>query len=154
LDAYVADLSTRCPRARLALVGYSQGAAVVSEALRRLDAPGRRRVRAVVLIADLYSAGRGDDAITPARLPGGTPRRNGTGSLGPRPAALPGRTADVCLTTDLVCDAPGGLNPAALLEAFSVSVHTEDKRCCAWRPGNGTLPDVLGSDAARRLRDW
>jgi Cutinase len=70
----VRQIVGRCERSRIALIGYSQGAAVVSEALRRLIEHERARsaIRAVILYAGPYSAGANstyDMTFTPAGAP-------------------------------------------------------------------------------------
>lgn len=153
LRSYLRELHRRCGGTRVALIGYSQGAAVVSEAVRRLNNDTLRRVRAVVLIADPYSAGASSYALTPSIFPGGAPRRIGTGSLGARRAALPGRTMDVCFNNDIVCDAPGGFSLALLYQGLSTRVHTLYKSCCQIGRFHVGITDGLGAEAARRLRD-
>jgi Cutinase len=152
LGAYLRELGGRCGRTRVALVGYSQGAAVVSEAVRRLAPATRRHVRAVVLVADPYSAGASVYARTPSLFPGGAPRRIGRGSLGARRAALPDRTTDVCFKDDVVCDAPGGVSLALLHRGLSTPVHTLYRSCCQYGRFHVGLLEGLGAEAARRLR--
>lgn len=101
LDRVTGAYATRCPRARLVLLGYSQGADVVSDLVHR--------------------AQRGTVAVTPDALAGavmlGSPRRDpdgpnvvaapGRGVLGPRPtrelAVYDGRVREVCAPTDPIC---------------------------------------------------
>ena len=152
LKRYVQDLARRCRSTKVALIGYSQGAAVVSQAMRELPAAARSRVRTVLLIADPYSAGASGYAVTPSQFPNATPRRIGAGSLGGRPAAAPAKTTDVCFSNDIVCDAPRGVSLAILYQGLSAGVHTTYKSCCSWYRGRGRLPDTLGFDTALQLR--
>jgi cutinase len=152
LVSYMTELRSRCPKTKVALVGYSQGAAVAGQAARAMPARLRERVRAVLLFADPYSVGRSSYAFTPALFPGGQPRRNGSGGLGPRPAALPGRTRDVCFANDVVCDAPRGLTLAILYEGLSSKVHTRYKSCCRFGRFDASLTRSFGAEAARRLQ--
>ena len=96
-----ADYAARCPATRLALVGFSQGADVVSDVVHR--------------------ASRGTVAIAPDRIAGavmlGSPRRDprapnlldtpGRGVLGPRPLGeldvYDGRVYEVCAPGDPIC---------------------------------------------------
>jgi hypothetical protein len=147
------QLGRDCPDTRVALIGYSQGAAVVSEALRQALDRDRRRVnrvvRAVVLFADPWSAGEGSGYDITLTRPGARgASRIGHGSLGARrlPAYLRSRVADVCYAGDLVCDTakPTAL---ALYQAFLLPVHTSYKSCCAGAP----LTRLQGRRAARLL---
>jgi hypothetical protein len=96
-----ADYAARCPAARLALVGFSQGADVVSDVVHR--------------------AARGSVALAPDRVAGavmlGSPRRDpqapnildtpGRGVLGPRPLreldVYDGRVREACAPGDPIC---------------------------------------------------
>lgn len=94
-----------CPEARLAVVGFSQGAQIAQETLA--DRPAlARRVDALALIG---SPRHDPDApfIRPD-LPGSEATLDGSLGAGPDLGALAGRTVDACLTRDVVCDADGG----------------------------------------------
>jgi hypothetical protein len=152
---YLTDLATRCPHARVAVIAYSQGAAVASEAMRTVRGRARSQVRAVLLYADPYSAGHTRYAITPVTRPRtNEPRRRGHGSLGARRAAVPGATLDVCFTDDIVCDEAGGPAPLLLYQGLTASRHTKYKSCCAWYPGNETLTGQLAFQVVIKLRRW
>jgi hypothetical protein len=136
-----------CPRTRFGLIGYSQGAAAVSEALRRMPRRDRAHVRGAVLIADPYSRGGqspyaltlspSTDEIVETRL--------GHGALGAKSIPLPpNRVVDVCYAGDLVCDLNTGL-PELVFEAMLAPVHTNYKNCCATHI---QLTRVLGSGLA------
>ncbi|MGW0179936.1 cutinase family protein [Nocardia sp. NPDC003345] len=123
----------RCPRTQLGLIGYSQGAHVVSMFAREVGAGGSAvpadRVAAVALLADptrapgapilpgLPGRDRPDPApgTTGAELgsvPGFAQRAMPGGGIGPLSdiatdfGALTGRVASLCLPGDLACDAP------------------------------------------------
>ena len=142
-------------RSRFALVGYSQGAAVVSGGLRRLLDEEPERVRealgAVVLYADPYSAGPGssyDISLTAFGEP--TSARVGRGALGAQTFRLGvklSRVRDVCFAGDLVCDLSGN-NALALYQALFAAIHSNYKTCCPVFP----LTHLQGRWAARRLR--
>jgi hypothetical protein len=145
----------RCERSRIALIGYSQGAAVVSEAARRMVEGGLGHnigdaIRAVVLYADPYSAGGGSPyalTFTPAGDPTGV--RLGHGALGSRTFVSGIRTdrvRDVCFVSDLVCDLPAGL-AGQLVSALYAPIHTGYKDCCRGFP----LTRLLGRRAARLM---
>ncbi|MBF6064945.1 cutinase family protein [Nocardia terpenica] len=125
-----------CPHSDLALLGYSQGAHVVSMLAREIGQGDSvipaDRVAAVALLADpTRSPGTGlfpgaSDRTLPTAPPGiaGTelarlqpftqPRLQG-GGIGPERdiaadfGALTGRVASFCLPSDLACDAPANL---------------------------------------------
>lgn len=127
------EVVQRCPDSQLGLVGYSQGAHVVSMFAREVGTGGGEvpadRVAAVALLADPTRAPGAPvfpglpDAERPAPAPGtgGTklsalqrfPRYSALGGgIGPlRDIAsdfgeLTGRVASLCLPGDLACDAP------------------------------------------------
>jgi Cutinase len=149
LMAEVRRTLRRCPRTRFGLIGYSQGAAVVSQALREMPRRYRAQVRAAVLVADPYSKGPSDydltlspstDEVTQTRL--------GHGALGPRSIPLPAsRLADVCYAGDIVCDLNTGL-PELVFNAMLAPVHSNYKNCCATRI---QLTRVLGSSVGAAL---
>ncbi|GGL27630.1 hypothetical protein GCM10011588_48070 [Nocardia jinanensis] len=133
LREMAAEVTERCPRSQLGLIGYSQGAHVVSMFAREvgtgLGAVPADRIAAVALLAD------------PTRAPGAAvfPGQPGTGRPEPAPGTtgaeldalqefpqhpapgggigplrdiapdfgeLTGRVASLCLPGDLACDAP------------------------------------------------
>ncbi|MEU4315291.1 cutinase family protein [Nocardia sp. NPDC024068] len=127
------EVLDRCPRTQLGLIGYSQGAHVVSMFAREVGTGGSAvpadRVAAVALLADptrapgapilpgLPGRDRPDPApgTTGAELgtvPGFSQRAMPGGGIGPLSdiaadfGALTGRVASLCLPGDLACDAP------------------------------------------------
>jgi hypothetical protein len=57
LVAAVHRLAARCGHTRIAVIGYSQGAGVASEAVRMMASADRARITALLLFADTYSKG-------------------------------------------------------------------------------------------------
>lgn len=112
--------AARCPSARIVLVGYSQGADVVSDLVHR--------------------ASRGTVGLDPARIAGavmlGSPRRDprapnlvaapGRGLLGPRPTreldVYRGRVYEVCAVGDPIC-ATDNLDLGRLREGLASGAH-------------------------------
>lgn len=124
-----------CPKTKIAVIGYSQGAGVASETLRHLPASAFAHVRVAALFADTYSAGQTKyafsfDYFNPNRT---TPvKRTGHGVFGARrlPAAL--RTKfDICFDEDIVCDKSKS-NFHTIGQAFLASMHSHYKD---WSPG-------------------
>lgn len=127
------EVTERCPRTQLAMIGYSQGAHVVSMLAREIGAGvapvPADRVAAVALLADPTRAPGA--AVFPGR-PGQNRPDPAPGTTGAELAALPefpqapapgggigplrdiapdfgaltGRVASLCLPGDLACDAP------------------------------------------------
>jgi Cutinase len=139
----------RCPRTRFGLIGYSQCAAVVSQALREMPRTHRAQVRGAVLVADPYSQGESEYDLTMSPSTDEvTQTRIGHGALGARPIPLPAnRLADVCYAGDLVCDLNTGL-PELVFNAILAPVHSNYKNCCATRI---QLTRVLGSSIGAAL---
>ncbi|MFI8977236.1 cutinase family protein [Nocardia asteroides] len=134
LNGLLAQLQQRCPRTRLALVGYSQGAHVVSLAAQTIGAGAGpfapQMVSAVVLFADPTRSVNAPlfpgapDATTPAPAPGTAtehlsrvphppvPGAASGGGIGPSRdiaadfGTLTGRVASLCIPGDLACDTP------------------------------------------------
>ncbi|MDQ3850588.1 MAG: cutinase family protein [Actinomycetota bacterium] len=138
-----------CPHARIALVGYSQGAAVVSQATRKMTRAQRTHIAAVALYADPYSAGNTEYDLALNYPPNGRPgRRIGAGALGGH--RLPfgsSRAIDVCFSADLVCD----LSPSSatnLAQALLAPIHSSYK---VWDDPI-PLTTVIGRFVARRLK--
>lgn len=97
----------RCPRTRLAVVGFSQGANVVHDLVDDLDDGIARRTVLAAMIADPQRDP--DDAIRHWSY--GDPPLTGTGLLGPgRPVAAEVRAAAISLCTagDEVCNTEPG----------------------------------------------
>ncbi|MCR4512448.1 cutinase family protein [Aeromicrobium sp. 50.2.37] len=98
-----------CPDARLAVVGFSQGAQIAQETLA--DRPAlARHVDALALIGSPRHDP--DAAFTRLDLPGPAATRDGSLGAGPDLGALDSRTVDACLSRDVVCDADGGTDYA------------------------------------------
>ncbi|WP_084487282.1 cutinase family protein [Nocardia sienata] len=127
------EVAQRCPDSQLGLVGYSQGAHIVSMFARELGTGGGAvpadRVAAVALLADPTRAPGAPvfpglpDAERPAPAPGTRgaklsalqvfPRHPAPGGgigplrdIAPDFGELTGRVASLCLPGDLACDAP------------------------------------------------
>jgi len=123
-----------CPKGRIGLVGYSQGAGVVSETLRALPRSAFKRVRVAVLFADTYSAGqrpysRNFDQARPLK-PRSKKKRRGRGVFGARklPRALKAKY-DVCFLQDIVCNRTSSTFKT-YGQAFDNGIHTQYK---TWR---------------------
>jgi hypothetical protein len=152
LQAIIRTRVSECPQIRIAVVGYSQGAHVVNEALQfleRSDPGALGNIRAALLIADPRA-----DATAPYHLPvtvSGDPApspQNG-GILTPRtlPDAIHDRAVSFCISGDLVCDAPDK-GFALLIQAIFSAIHTEGyKACCT----NFFFVQILGSAVAEGL---
>ena len=149
LAAMIRNRVRDCPRTRIAVIGYSQGAGVVSETLRNLRSDLRRKVRVALLFADTYSAGDTSYADTWSIGISSKPvdRGSGQGILGrKRLPAIPHRY-DVCFTDDLVCD--GGRGGALALQGAIASIHTKYDE---WGPAGLALSIFYGYLAAADLR--
>jgi hypothetical protein len=127
LRATVHRIRVRCPQARIAIIGYSSGAAAASEAVRAMSDADRARIAALVLFADPYSSGQSDYSETVPLADSTKPaKRRGTGIFGGRPIPLPaGRVIDWCFSVDLVCNS-GGAGTTAF-DAFFTSIHSQYK---------------------------
>ena len=135
LQAIIRGRIDECPGIRIGLVGYSQGAHVVNDALHFLgisDPGALGNIRAALLIADPRA-----DATAPYHLPitlagNPAPAPQHGGILTPQtlPAALDDRAVSFCISGDLVCDAPDrGLE--ALIQAVLLPIHTDGyQNCC------------------------
>lgn len=112
LRTRVTGLLRDCPRTRVVLIGFSQGAHVVRHGMSRVSLPTAqaRRVAAIGLLAD-PATNRRSTHRHQVRYGVSAPRRNGL--VGPGrslPPALAARTIDFCHPDDLVCsfDGPDG----------------------------------------------
>ena len=119
-----------CPRTRIAVIGYSQGAGVVSETMRRLPASAFEQVRVAALYADTYSAGETSYAVSFDYFDQTDSKpvtRRGAGVFGgqPMPSAL-NTTFDICFAGDIVCDSSRSAGGELGL-AFMASIHTHYK---------------------------
>jgi hypothetical protein len=153
-----------CPDIRIGIVGYSQGADVVHQALQTLEssAPASLdKVRAVLLIADPHTdpTARYHFAITlSGERASDRQRGNLLGAL-PLPHAIQDRAASLCISGDLVCDATQVVQHVDLLNMSKVaieaikfhshsSVHTDGyKHCCS----KVSYIHILGDSLANRL---
>jgi hypothetical protein len=152
LQAIIRGKIIQCPRIRIGLVGYSQGAHVVNQALRSLesvDPDTLDSVRTVLLIADP----RSDPAAQyhlPITLSGDrAPAPQHGGILTPQtlPAAVRNRAVDFCISGDPVCDAPDN-GFALLARAGNFPIHADGYRnCCTHFP----FVDFLGNTVANGL---
>ncbi|MFI8974188.1 cutinase family protein [Nocardia asteroides] len=141
LESMISQIHSVCPRTRIAIVGYSQGAHVASITAQDIGT-GRGvitpdMIAAVILMADptrTPGAGLfpGTDTARPAAVPGtegahvatlpAAPVRSSAagGGIGPTRdiaedfGALTGRVASLCVAGDLACDTPAG---SAILRA-------------------------------------
>ena len=142
-----------CPRTKIAVIGYSQGAGVASETMRRLPTSAFTQVRVAALYADTYSAGETSYATTFdyfARSDDTPVKRSGKGVFGgrPMPSAL-NTTFDICFLSDIVCDAssnPGG----ALGQVFIADIHTFYKSYSTSFFPN--LPGFIGAVVSNAIR--
>ena len=119
-----------CPRTRIAVIGYSQGAGAVSETMRRLPASAFEQVRVAALYADTYSAGQTSYAVSFDYFDQTDSKpvaRRGAGVFGgrPMPSALK-TTFDICFLGDIVCDSTTS-SGGELGLAFMAEIHTHYK---------------------------
>jgi hypothetical protein len=139
LVAAVHRLATRCRHTGIAIIGYSQGAGVASQAVRMMGSGDRARINALVLFADTYSRGDTKYAFTfnPFTQNQRGWKRHGHGIFGSRRIPLAAsKIADVCFNVDPVCVSGG---KTTIVNAMFTGVHTEYK---SW-DGNGLAPDLL-----------
>jgi hypothetical protein len=139
LVAAVHKLAARCAHTRIAIIGYSQGAGVASQAVRMMASSDRARVTALLMFADTYSKGDTKYAFTfnPFTQNQRGWKRHGHGIFGSRSIPLPAsRIADVCFNVDPVCVSGG---KTTLVNSLFTGVHTEYK---SW-DGNGLAPNLL-----------
>ncbi|MGP3977367.1 RICIN domain-containing protein [Streptomyces sp. 8N114] len=105
------DYRTRCAGTSIGLIGYSQGANVISDALRdKVDDSVTSMVTSVLLIADPYS--RGSEApyrvlLSETGEPLTSRESKGSGMLGAKllPESVHKRTTELCRRDDPVCNA-------------------------------------------------
>jgi hypothetical protein len=139
LVATVHKLAARCPHTAIAIIGYSQGAGVASQAVRMMASSDRARITALLLFADTYSRGDTKYAYTfnPFTQNQRGWKRHGHGIFGGRSIPLPAsKIADVCFNVDPVCVSGGN---QTIANALFTGVHTEYK---SW-DGNGLAPSRL-----------
>lgn len=151
LRADVHKLAASCPHTGIAIIGYSQGAGVASQAVRMMSSADRARITALVLFADTYSDGDTKYAYTfnPFTENQRGWKRHGHGIFGGEPIPLPAnRIADVCFVVDPVCVSGGD---QTISNALFAGVHTEYK---SWDGGFAPhlLPLIFGHFASRALK--
>ncbi|MEU2060728.1 cutinase family protein [Streptomyces sp. NPDC013455] len=133
-----------CPDSRIGVVGYSQGANVVHDALDLLSADERGHIGAVLLLADPHSAaGRSSYGLHVDYRSGATDKTTQGGVLEPRvlPSDIAGRSLDFCIIGDPVCDPrQSGSNGG--------EIHTSYQSCC----GQVDYRQSLGSWFARQMK--
>ncbi|MFB6893558.1 cutinase family protein [Kitasatospora sp. NPDC056327] len=142
----VQKMATRCPDTRIGLMGYSQGANVVHNAIDLLTPAERARIGAVLLIADPHSpAGTTSYTVRTGYRTGTTDKESQGGALGPRllPADIAGRSLDFCIIGDLTCDPMGSTSTE-----LGAEIHTSYQACC----GQTDYRVSLGSWFARQMR--
>jgi hypothetical protein len=114
-QAALRERAAACPRERLVLVGYSQGAMAIHRAVQDLDRAGDPVARSILARTDgviLISDGdrrrvdRATDYGTAGRSEGvGYALRPDSGARGTKlPAGMKDRTHSICLDLDVVCD--------------------------------------------------
>ncbi len=139
LVAAVHRLAARCGHTGIAIIGYSQGAGVASQAVRMMASGDRARITALLLFADTFAKGDTKYAYTfnPFTQNQRGWKRHGHGIFGRRSIPLPaGRIADVCFNVDPVCVSGG---KQTIVNSMFSGVHTEYK---SW-DGNGIAPSLL-----------
>lgn len=152
LQAIIRTRVSQCPGIRIGLVGYSQGAHVVNDALHfleRVDPGVLGNVRAALLIADprADATARYHLPITLSGDPAPSPQHGGVLTPQTLPAAVHDRAVSFCITGDLVCDAPDrGFE--LLIQAIFLPIHTDGyQNCCT----SFLFVRILGDAFARAL---
>jgi alpha-beta hydrolase superfamily lysophospholipase len=143
LRAFLADRRRSCPTESLALIGQSEGAAVVHLTLPSLGS----ELAVAVLLADPLRVAESqyddlmsrDNGLLSQLLLGGW------GGVGPVqdvvPASMMARARSYCLHDDPVCDA----NPMTVLQRTRTDVHT------SYRNNPGQIADRAAAFAASQL---
>jgi hypothetical protein len=108
LEQTVSDEERICPKIKLVLVGYSQGAQVVGDVYQRnLTSQQRSRIVGVVLFGDPYF-NPNDNAADESSF---DPTRHGVlGTRGTYPANANGRVFSICHVHDPICQGPGSID--------------------------------------------
>ncbi|WP_188195467.1 cutinase family protein [Nonomuraea sp. SYSU D8015] len=150
LQAIIRGRAVECPAIRIGLVGYSQGAHVVNEALNWLSSQDKAAldaVRGAILIADPRS-----DPSSPSHFPitlSGTPATRPLDGGILTPQRLPigdDRGIQFCIQDDPVCDSPEkGLE--ALGRAIAAPIHDAYRTCCT----EFYFVQILGENLAQAL---
>ncbi len=110
--ARIAQLAKSCPKSKIALVGFSQGAQAVHVLADGLTATTAKRIVLVAMIADPRR--NPADSIASWTYDKAAP---GPGKLGPGPAlgsTLKGRAIEFCAASDEICNWPSGGYSGAL----------------------------------------
>jgi Cutinase len=152
LVSAVDKLAARCAHTGIAIIGYSQGAGVASQAVRMMASADRARITALVLFADTYSKGDTKYAYTfnPFTHDQRGWKRHGHGIFGARSIPLPAsRIADVCFNVDPVCVSGGS---QTIANAFFASIHTEYHSWDGNGIAPGLLPLIFGHFASHKLK--
>jgi hypothetical protein len=102
----IAQLAERCPKSRIALVGFSQGAQAVHGLAIDLSASESRQVVLVAMIADPRR--NPDDAIAKWTYGKAAPGPGKLGAGTPLPRSLRARAITFCATGDEICNWPPG----------------------------------------------
>jgi hypothetical protein len=105
LRQQISDEERLCPKVKLVLVGYSQGAQIVADIYsRNLTATQRSRVIGVVAFGDPYfnpnDTANDEGSYDPTR-------HGGLGTRAPYPANPDGRVFSICHIHDPICQGPG-----------------------------------------------
>ncbi|GAB2709392.1 cutinase family protein [Nocardia thraciensis] len=146
LDATASQIVGRCPATALAMVGYSQGAQIVSQIARAIGAGtgpvSADQVAAIALYANPErradtqvfpgrpgqltpdpAPGTGGSAVAAVQLTSAPASGSGIAADDAEYGALAGRVADICVDGDLACSAP---EHAALLRAGALIAAQAD----------------------------
>ncbi|WP_280265245.1 cutinase family protein [Nocardia wallacei] len=146
LGATATQIVERCPATSLAMVGYSQGAQIVSQTARAIGAGngpvGADHVAAIALYANPErradtqvfpgrpgqltpdpAPGTGGSAVAAVQLTSAPASGSGIAADDAEYGALTGRVADICVDGDLACSAP---ERAALLRAGALIAAQAD----------------------------
>lgn len=135
----ILDIEKRCPLTKIIVMGYSQGAQVVHQALSSFSFEQANHVSSVVLIADPLRDKDDPNSVVydPKNHPeelaqiGSSDLRGGIINGSARlelsgfaiPSSLKDRVIEVCNTDDIVCFAGVGAGIAAHLSAYRLESH-------------------------------
>jgi hypothetical protein len=152
LQAIIRGRVDACPGIRIGLVGYSQGAHVVNDALHfleRSDPGALDNVRAALLIADprADATARYHLPVSLSGDPAPAPQHGGVLTPQTLPGAVQDRAVSFCISGDLVCDAPDD-GFALLVQAVLLPIHTDGyQNCCT----SFFFVQILGDAVAQGL---
>ena len=126
--ARMAQLAERCPKSRIALVGFSQGAQAVHGLAIDLSASASRRVALVAMIADPRR--NPDDAFASWTYGKAAPGPGKLGAGTPLPDSLKAKAITFCATGDEICNWPPGGYAGPLSEThrhfYETSAHARE----------------------------